>query len=46
MMTVARELSNTACQKLVADILYEAHIQANCDYKCRIKKVKVDKKDV
>ena len=46
MMTVAREVANTACHKLVADILYEARIQANCDYKCGIKKVKVDKKDV
>ena len=46
MMIVAREVANTACHKLVVDMLYEACIQANCDYKCGIKKVKVDKKDV
>ena len=46
MMTVAREVSNTACQKLVADMLYEARIQANCDYKRRIEKVKTNKGDV
>ena len=42
-MTVAREVANTACHKLVADMLYEARIQANCDYKRRIKKVKTNK---
>jgi len=43
MMTVAREVANTACHKLVADMLYEARIQANCDYKRRIEKVKTNK---
>ena len=28
MMTVAREVANTACHKLVADMLYETRIQA------------------
>jgi len=42
-MTVAREVANTACHKLVADMLYEARIQANCDYKRRIEKVKTNK---
>ena len=46
MQAVAREVANTACHKLVADMLYEAHIQANCDYKRRIEGVKVGKKDV
>ena len=43
MMTVAREVANTACHKLVADMLYEARIQGNCDYKRRIEKVKTNK---
>jgi len=43
MMTVAREVANTAYHKLVADMLYEARIQANCDYKHRIEKVKTNK---
>ena len=43
MMTVACEVANTACHKLVADMLYEARIQANCDYKCRIEKLKTNK---
>jgi len=42
-MTVAREVANTACHKLVADMLYEARIQANCDYKHRIEKKKTNK---
>ena len=42
-MTVAREVANTTCHKLVADMLYEARIQANCDYKRRIEKVKTNK---
>ena len=46
MMDVAHEVANTVFYKLVAYMLYEARIQANCDYKCGIKKVKVDKKDV
>ena len=45
-MTVAREVANTACHKLVADMLYEALVQANCDYKRRIEQVKVNKGDV
>ena len=43
MMTVAREVANMACHKLVADMLYEACIQANCDYKRRLEKVKTNK---
>ena len=43
MMTVAREVANMACHKLVADMLYEACIQANCDYKRHIEKVKTNK---
>jgi len=42
MMTVAREVANTTCHKLVADMLYEARIQANYDYKRRIEKVKTN----
>jgi len=42
-MTVAHEVANTACHKLVADMLYEARIQANCDYKHRIENVKTNK---
>ena len=42
-MTVAHEVANTACHKLVADMLYEACIQANCDYKRRIEKMKTNK---
>jgi len=45
-MTVARKVANTACHKLVADMLYEARIQANCDYKRRIEKVKTNKGSV
>ena len=43
MMSVAREVANMACHKLVADMLYEACIQAICDYKRRIEKVKTNK---
>jgi len=46
MQAVAREVANTACHKLVVDMLYKARIQANCDYKHRIEGVKVGKKDV
>ena len=46
MMTVAREVANTDCHKLVADMLYEVFIQANCDYKHCIEGVKTDKRDV
>ena len=42
-MTMAREVANTECHKLVADTHYEACIQANCDYKRRIEKVKTNK---
>ena len=42
-MTVAREVANMACHKLVADMLYEARIQANYNYKRRIKKVETNK---
>ena len=36
-------VANTACYKLVADMLYELHVQAIVDYKARIEKVKVKK---
>ena len=36
-------MANKACYKLVADMLYEVHIQAVIDYRARIKKVKVKK---
>ena len=42
-MIVAREVANTACHKLVVDMLYETRIQANCDYKRHIEKVKTNK---
>ena len=43
MMTVAHEVANMACHKLVADMLYDARIQDNCDYKRCIEKVKTNK---
>ena len=45
MMTVTHEVANMACHKLVADMLYEARVQATYDYKHRIEGVKIDKKD-
>ena len=42
-MTVSRKVAKMTCHKLVADMLYEARIQANCDYKHRIEKVKTNK---
>ena len=44
-MTTAREVANTSCHKLVADMLYEARVPATYDYKHRIEGVKIDKKD-
>ena len=37
----ATMVANTACYKLVADMLYEARVQVVVDYKARIEKVKV-----
>ena len=39
----AMMVANTACYKLVADMLYEARVQTVVDYKARIEKVKVKK---
>ena len=39
----ATMVANTTCYKLVADMLYEARVQAIMDYKARIEKVKVKK---
>ena len=39
----ATMVANTACYKLVADMLYEARIQAVIDYKARIEKVRIYK---
>ena len=44
MMTRAMQVANRACYKLVADMLYEARIQAVIDYKARIEKVKIYKR--
>jgi len=43
MLSMAMQVANKACYKLVADMLYEVHIQAVIDYRARIKKVKVKK---
>ena len=37
----ATMVANTACYKLVADMFYEARVQAVVDYKACIEKVKV-----
>ena len=39
----ATMMANTACYKLVTDMLYEMRVQAVVDYKSRIEKVKVGK---
>ena len=45
MITMAREVANTACHMPVADMLYEVRVQATCDYKRRIEGVKINKMD-
>ena len=42
-MPRAIQVDSKACYKLVGDMLYEVRIQANCDYKRRIEKVKTNK---
>ena len=42
-LPVATMVANTACYKLVADMLYELHVQAIVDYKARIEKLNVKK---
>ena len=43
MMPMAIQVARKACYKLVADMLYEARIQAVIDYKAKIKKVRIYK---
>ena len=43
MMPRAIQVASKACYKLVADMLYETHIQAVIDYKARVEKVKIYK---
>ena len=43
MMPRAMQMASKACNKLVADMLYEARIQAVIDYKARIEKVRIYK---
>ena len=43
MMPRAMQVASKACYKLVADMLYEARIQAVNDYKAKIKKVRIYK---
>ena len=43
MLPMAMMVANTACYKLVADMLYEVRVQAVVDYKSCIEKVKVGK---
>ena len=45
MLPEATMVANTACYKLVVDMLYEARVQAVVDYKSRIEKVKVGKSE-
>ena len=42
---VATMVANTACYKMVADMLYKVRIEVVIDYKARIKHVKVQKLD-
>ena len=43
MMPRAMQVASKACYKLVADMLYEARIQAVIDYKAKIEKVRIYK---
>ena len=45
-MPSAMQVASKACYKLVVDMLYEARIQAVIDYKARIEKVRIYKKDL
>jgi len=42
-MPRAMQVASKACYKLLADMFYEAHIQAIIDYKARIEKVRIYK---
>ena len=42
-MPTAIQVASKACYKLVADMLYEARIQAVIDYKAKIEKVRIYK---
>ena len=42
-MLRAMQVASKACYKLVADMLYEARIQAVIDYKAKIEKVRIYK---
>ena len=42
-MPRAMQMASKACNKLVADMLYEARIQAVIDYKAKIEKVRIYK---
>ena len=43
MIPRAIQVASKACYKLVADMLYEKHIQAVIDYKAKIEKVRIYK---
>ena len=43
MMPRAMQVASRACYKLVADMLYEARIQAVIDYKAKIERVRIYK---
>ena len=43
MMPRVIQVASKACYKLVADMLYEARIQAVIDYKAQIEKVRIYK---
>ena len=45
MLLKAMQVANTACYKLVADMLYKVCIEVVIDYKARIEHVKVQKLD-
>ena len=42
-MPRAMQVASKACYKLVADMLYEARIQAIIDYKAKIERVRIHK---
>ena len=43
MMPRAMQVTSKVCYKLMADMLYEARIQAVIDYKAKIKRVRIYK---
>ena len=46
MLPMAMMVANTACYKLVVDMLHKVRVQAVVDYNSHIKKVKVSKPEV